>query len=82
MQNVDRFHKMNVSALVAPSNGTILVLHSEGKPSDDAIKHFLFDVSDLYMKVRSSCSAPSFLSDRFSRSPKQVFQCAPVCSLQ
>jgi Sedlin, N-terminal conserved region len=56
MQNVDRFNKMNVSALVAPSNGTILVLHSEGKPSDDAIKHFLFDVSDLYMKVRSAMS--------------------------
>jgi Sedlin, N-terminal conserved region len=51
LQNVDRFNKMLVSALVAPSNSTILVLHSEGKPSDDAIKHFLFDVSDLYMKV-------------------------------
>ena len=28
------------------------MLHSEGKPSDDAIKHFVYDVSDLYMKVR------------------------------
>lgn len=53
-QTVDRFNKTSVSALVAPSNSTLMVLHSEGKPSDDNIKHFLFDVSDLYMKARFS----------------------------
>jgi hypothetical protein len=50
-QAVDRFNKSNVSALIAPSNSTLMVLHTEGKPSDDNIKHFLFDVCDLYMKV-------------------------------
>jgi hypothetical protein len=53
VQAVDRFNKTVVSALIAPSNSTFMVLHSEGKPSDDNIKHFLFDVCDLYMKACS-----------------------------
>ena len=60
---MDRFNKTSVSALVAPSNSTLMVLHSEGKPSDDNIKHFLFDVSDLYMKVSGNvlaCSAHKY----------------------
>jgi hypothetical protein len=68
VQTVDRFNKMSVSALVAPSNSTILVLHNEGKPSDDYVKHFLFDVSDLYMKV---CRPASVQHEPVQHAPLQ-----------
>lgn len=51
MQNLDRFGKMGVSAFVMAGGAVVMLLYGEGRFSDDHVRHFLFDVGEIYMKV-------------------------------
>eukprot|EP00892_Ulva_mutabilis_P004478 jgi/Ulvmu1/2401/UM133_0002.1 len=50
-KNLDRFGKMGVSAFVMAGGTVVLLLYGEGRFGDEHIRHFLFDVAEIYMKV-------------------------------
>ena len=54
VQNLDRFGKMGVSAFVMAGGTVVMLLYGEGRFGDEHIRHFLFDVAEIYMKVRPS----------------------------
>ena len=49
LKTIDRFHDLQVTCLLTPSNSKFLLLH-DGK-SEDAIKAFFNEVYDLFVKV-------------------------------
>jgi hypothetical protein len=51
LQNLDRFGKMIVSALVMAGGAVVMLLYGEGRFSDENVRLFLMDVSEHYMKV-------------------------------
>jgi hypothetical protein len=48
-KTVDRFNNLYVSALVTPGGGRLLLLH-DGR-GDDAVRAFLTDAYELYLRV-------------------------------
>eukprot|EP01025_Chloroclados_australasicus_P011526 TRINITY_DN1501_c0_g1_i3.p1 TRINITY_DN1501_c0_g1~~TRINITY_DN1501_c0_g1_i3.p1 ORF type:complete len:154 (+),score=18.31 TRINITY_DN1501_c0_g1_i3:1-462(+) len=51
LRNVDRFNRMSVSALVTASSSKLLLLHNEGRLSEESTKSFLSEVAQLYMMI-------------------------------